>query len=95
VVAGGCWGTPGGRLKISSLVGRIGETAALSHPTYTWEYGGNSCCEALTLAGEEEQHPSISETGTWHPSGPISGEEKTRWELLQHNCKCKTIAAVI
>lgn len=39
VVAGGCWGSPGGRLKISSLFGCSRETAALSHPTYTWEWG--------------------------------------------------------
>lgn len=70
MVVGGRWGSLGGWLKISSLFGCIGETAALSRPTYTWECGGNSCCEELTPAGEEEQHPSVSETGTWHPSGP-------------------------
>ena len=70
MAAGGCWGSPGGRLKISSLFGRTGETAALSHPMYTWECGGNSCCEELMPAMEEEQYPSVSETGTWHPLGP-------------------------
>lgn len=70
VAMGGWWGSPGGQLKISSLFGCIGETAELSRPTYTWECRRNSCCKELTPAGEEEQRPSISETGTWHPSGP-------------------------
>lgn len=69
-VVRGRWGSPGGRLKISSLFGCIGETAVLLHPKYTWECGGNSYCEELALAREEEQHPSISETGTWHLLGP-------------------------
>lgn len=64
--AGGCWGSPGGQLKIRSLFGHIREAAVLSHPMYTWEHEGNSYCEELTAAGEEEQHPSISESGTWH-----------------------------
>lgn len=42
----------------------------LSHPVYTWERGGSSCCAELAAAGKEEQHSSILETGTWHSLRP-------------------------